>query len=533
MKRIIVYDVTLRDGWQDPRKELKIGLKDRVYKVLEDFRPDYIEACWPSSSADDMEFIRKINWDPRVVAFGSTANPSNSLEDDNNLKDILASGASVATIYGKTWEPHVTKVLGISLEENLELIEKSVNFLRTAGLEVNYDAEHFFTGWKDNPGNAYETLRAALRGGASSSILCDTKGAAIPSDIRKVAEELKQEFPDISLIFGIHSHNDSGLATANTLEFADSMLEHYLQVQVQGTINGLGERCGNANLCEIIPDLELKYNYDTGIDLSKIKMISKRVADITGIPVPENSAFTGNLAFANKGGAHTDAQEKGATYYHIDPHIVGNSPKVLSGIQSGKANIMLWLKEFGYVDVSKKDSRVGHLLKRLKAMSEQGYDINGNMAERMLLVDKYFSDDFGEYLFIKHFDTSEIRNYKGNHNPSARTIIDGDLYYKGDVFPFLEIAESKHGPVDSQKLALLKILGSYYPETKDLILVDYLPKISKEIGSESFMRVPIKLTDGEEVWETIGLSDSILEASFEALHKGFTYKLIKDKYRKV
>ncbi len=536
-KKIIVYDVTLRDGWQDPRKNLAIDLKHRVYNVLKDFRPHYIEACWPSSSIGDMEFIKQVvkqgNPYSKIVAFGSTANPRNKAKDDRNLNDIISTGADVATIFGKTWDVHIENQLRISLEENIELIKNSVKYLRENGMEVIYDAEHFFSGWKAHPDYAFDCLKAAIESGATTIVLCDTKGACLPKDIRKVVKQIYERFGSMKdITWGIHCHNDSGLATANSVEFIEEILQYFDKVHIQGTINGMGERCGNGDLCEVLPNLEDKYGYKTGLDIGEITMISRRVADITGIDVPQNQPYVGKLAFAHKGGAHVDAIRKGATYLHTDPARWGNSEKIIDSNQSGKANIMSWIDEFCLQGIDKKDIRIADMLARMRELSEMGYDIGCSKAEKLLLVDHFLSGNPASYLDIEDFNTSEIRAFKKeNGGKRDRTILRGYIYYGSKKQKFEDVATSEHGPVDSQKKVLIKVLGRYYPEVNDIRLVDYLPKISKEIGSESYMRVPIKLTDGKETWETIGVSDSIIEASLEALYKGFIYKLIKDKYR--
>ena len=536
-KKIIVYDVTLRDGWQDPRKNLPIALKQRMYNVLSDLKPDYIEACWPSSSTADMNFIKHIvakgNKDSKIAAFGSTANPRNDAGSDRNLNDIISTGAKVATIFGKTWDVHINKQLKISLDENLELIENSVRYLKENDLEVIYDCEHFFSGFKEHEDYAFDCIKAAIRGGATTVALCDTKGACRPKDIRDVVNKIYEEFAENKEItWGIHCHNDSGLATANSIEFVDKMLKYFDKVQVQGTINGLGERCGNGDLCEILPDIEEKYGYKTGIDLSNISMISKRTVDITGIAIPDNKPYVGRLAFANKGGAHIDGEKKGATYLHTDPEKWGNVARIISGNQSGKANIMLWLEEFGIEGIDKKDVRISAMLERVKELSEQGYDLSENKAERAILLHEYLSENPGKFMNILDFSTREMGEYKGQGSiKRAETVIRGHVYHDGNQIEFLDIATSTHGPIDSQKQVLIKVLERYYNCVRDIKLIDYIPKISEEMGSESYMRVPIKLTDGKDTWETIGISDSIIESSLEALYKGFMYKLIKNEYK--
>ncbi|MEA3514853.1 MAG: alpha-isopropylmalate synthase regulatory domain-containing protein [Nanoarchaeota archaeon] len=536
-KEIIVYDVTLRDGWQDPRKNLPIALKQRMYNVLSDLKPDYIEACWPSSSSADMNFIKQVvakgNKYSKIAAFGSTANPRNDAKYDKNLNDIISTGAKTATIFGKTWDVHINKQLGISLLENLMLIKNSVRYLKENGLEVIYDCEHFFSGFKKHPNYAFDCIRAARSGGATTIALCDTKGACRTKDIRDVVNKIYEEFADNKdITWGIHCHNDSGFATANTLEFVDNILKYFDKVHVQGTINGLGERCGNGDLCEILPDIEDKYGYKTGIDLSNISMISKRAVDITGIIIPDNKPYVGRLAFANKGGAHIDGEKKGATYLHTDPEKWGNSAKIISGNQSGKANIMLWLEEFGIEGIDKKDVRISAMLERVKELSEQGYDLSENKAERALLMQEHLSENPGKFMNILDFSTREIGEYKGNRSVKrAETVIRGHVYHNGDQIEFEQIATSEHGPIDSQKKVLIKVMEKYYNCAREIKLADYIPKISREIGSESYMRVPIKLTDGKDIWETIGISDSIIEASLEALYKGFMYKLIKEEYK--
>ena len=370
-----LYDTTLRDGSQGQEVNFTVKDKIEIVKLLDDFGVDYVELGWPYSNPKDRESFDYFKDHPlksaKIVAFGSTREIGISADDDKNLKVIVDSGAPTATIYGKTWIDHVEKQLKTTPEKNLESILDSVQFLKKRGLEVFYDAEHFFDGFKDNQSYALQCLETALDAGADCLVLCDTNGGCLPGEILKIVTDVNNHFSkkNKNYSLGIHCHNDTGCGVANSLIAVD-----YLD-QIQGTINGLGERTGNADLCSIIPNLILKKGLSLEkIQLSKLKEVSDKVDRLANIKSDDKRPYVGKLAFVHKAGRHVDAISKGATYEHTVPRLVGNRSGIVLSDLSGPANIVEVVKEFGY-PVDKKDSRVRQMLQEIKEMEKQGYNI--------------------------------------------------------------------------------------------------------------------------------------------------------------
>ncbi len=516
---IKLFDTTLRDGAQSPDVNFSIRDKLEIVKALDDFGIDYIELGWPGSNPKDMEAfleVSKINLKKSsIVAFGSTRRKGVKAEEDNNLKAILESKTRVACIFGKTWLHHVDKQLSMTPEENLEAIEESVRFLKDEGLYVFYDLEHFFDGYKDNKEYALKCLKASSLAGADCLVLCDTNGGTLPDETRKIIKEVK-EFMDkegLKKDLGVHFHNDSGTALANSLASVGEGVN-----EVQGTINGLGERAGNADLCQIIPNLVLKKKNKLEVKLEKLTELSKRIYTLSNIKPVSSQPFVGKNAFSHKGGIHVDAVMKGASYEHIDPSSIGNKREIVLSDLGGKANIVEVAKKFK-IEVQKNDPRVNDMLKEVEIMEKKGYDIGDSNAEQFLLVDKHF----GSKKSFFNIKTWKIMSEQKN-GEFSEAVITGSVEGKDREV----ISALKGGPVGAAYSALTKLISTDYKNIEEVRLINYKVMIAEDKGSDSSVRVYIEFKNGKEEWGTVGVSTNILEASLEAIEKGFRYYLIKN-----
>ncbi|MBW2979931.1 citramalate synthase [Candidatus Woesearchaeota archaeon] len=517
-----IYDTTLRDGSQST--DVNFGLRDKleIVRALDDFGADYIELGWPGSNPKDMECFAeaakvKLKYS-KIVAFGATRRKGIKAKQDYNLQAILKSKARVACIFGKTWLEHVKKQLKADEKENLAAIKDSVEFLKKNKLEVHYDLEHFFDGFKDDKKYALECLKVAADAGADVLVLCDTNGGCLPDDAERIIREvnvfLKRE--KIKAELGVHMHNDSGCGVANSLKAVELGVTH-----LHGTINGLGERAGNADLCQIIPGLMLKKKARLPrIRLKRLVEISRLVYTLTNLKPDNRQPYVGGHAFSHKGGVHVDALMKGATYEHVDPASVGNMREVVLSDLSGKANIVEVAKEFG-VKVEKDDPRVKEMLKEVEFMEKKGYDIGGLKAERFLLHEKYFGKNPELFRVKKWSVKSEHDDTTGKETSSCVLLVDA----KGKVEEFSESV--KGGPVDALYKALRTAIAKSYKNLQDIKLLNYKVRIFEEKGVESSVRVYIEFKNGKEEWGTVGVSTNIIEASFKAIVKGFKYYLLK------
>ncbi|UCH12781.1 MAG: citramalate synthase, partial [Candidatus Omnitrophota bacterium] len=481
-----IYDTTLRDGSQST--DVNFGLRDKleIVKALDDFGVDYIELGWPGSNPKDMECYLEATKlrlkNSKIVAFGSTRRRGIKAKQDYNLQAILKSKARVACVFGKTWLEHVKKQLKANEKENLEPIRDSVEFLKKNKLEVHYDLEHFFDGFKDNKRCALECLKAAANAGADVLVLCDTNGGCLPNEIEKTVGEvsrfLKKE--KITAELGVHMHNDSGCGVANTLKAVELGV-----TQLHGTINGLGERAGNADLCQIIPDLVLKKNVKLPkIKLKKLVEISRLVYTLVNLKPDDRQPYVGKHAFSHKGGVHVDALMKGATYEHVDPLKVGNMREIVLSDLSGKANIVEVAREFG-VKVEKDDPRVREMLKEVEFLEKKGYDIGGLKAERFLLHEKYFGKNPELFRIKKWSVKSEHDDATGKETSSCMLLVDA----KGSVKEFSDSVEG--GPVDALYKALRRAIAKSYKNLQNIRLLNYKVRIFEEKGVESSVRVYI------------------------------------------
>ncbi len=514
---IKLFDTTLRDGTQNPDVNFSVRDKIEIAKALDNFGIDYIELGWPGSNPKEMEaFLEasKLKLNAKIVAFGATKRKNLKADEDTNLNAIVESKAPVTCIFGKTWLHHVDKQLNISGEENLVVIKESIEFLKKNNLDVFYDLEHFFDGFKDNKKYALECLKTAALAGADCLVLCDTNGGSLPKQVQQIIKEVKEFMNNhkIKTNLGVHFHNDSGTAVANTLTAIEEGVN-----EVQGTINGLGERAGNADLCQLIPNLVLKKKMNVNAKLDKITELSKLVYTLANMKPLNSQPFVGKNAFSHKGGIHVDAVMKGASYEHIDPSKVGNERGIVLSDLSGKANIVEVAKKFGF-NVKKDDPEVAKMLKKVELLEKKGYDIGNLNAEQFLLVDKFFGKG-KEFFNIKTWKiTSEQRN-----GEFSESVITGTVDGKNREV----VAPVRGGPVDAVFQALMKMITTNYKQIKEIKLINYKVMIAEDQGAESSVRVYIEFKNGKEEWGTVGASPNILEASLEAIEKGFRYFLVR------
>lgn len=520
MKKIIIYDTTLRDGSQTEGISYSLHDKINMTKRLDDFGIDFIEGGWPYSNPKDKElfeyFRKKKLKTSRLVPFGSTAHPANPASKDKNLISLLKAETEYVTIFGKSWDLHVKEVLRISLDDNLKIIRESVNFLKQKGRKVFYDAEHFFDGYKANPSYALKTLQAAIDGGAQLIIFCDTNGGTLPSQIQRVAGKIKK---DLSLTeFGMHCHNDLGLAIANSLVCVGEGCTH-----IQGTMNGYGERCGNADLISIMGILQLKMGYKivSPKKMEELTHLSHFVSEVSNMIHRDNHPLSGRSAFTHKGGIHIDAVIKNPlAYEHLDPLLVGNRRRFVVSELAGKSTLVVKAKELEF-NLDKKSPQAKKLHKLVQELERQGYQFEAAEGSFKLLIQKAFKK------YTKFFDLLGFRviieKREDNRLISEATI---KLKVKGKLE---QTAAEGDGPVNALDNALRKALEKFYPSLAGMHLSDFKVRVldAKE-GTAAKVRVLIESQDEEESWATIGVSENIIEASWQALVDSVEYKLLKD-----
>ena len=515
---IELFDTTLRDGTQGEGINLSINDKLNIAHKLDDFGIDIIEGGWPGSNPRDEEFFQKaakINFvKAKICAFGSTARYPNKIEDDANLNALLKAETSIVSIFGKTWKFHAEKSLGLTEEQNEELIYKSVEFLKSRGRIVVFDAEHFFDGYKDDKNFALRMIKAAGQAGADVITLCDTNGGSLPVEIMNAVKNVSQI---IKKPIGIHAHNDGELGVANSLVAVE-----YGATHVQGTINGVGERCGNANLISIIPNLILKMNLNTKqkIQMEELTTVSNYVSEIMNLSPNTRSAFVGNSAFAHKGGIHVSAVLKDSRMYeHIDPKIIGNMQRVLISDLSGQSNVRYKAKEFG-IDLSDNDDLSKKLVSHIKSLEYDGYQFDGAEASFELIL-RSETNEFSP--FFKTLESKVHVTFDNQKQTSSEAIlkieVDGEIEHT---------AANGNGPVNALDNALRKALTRFYPEISKIELLDYKVRVLNEKhGTSAKVRVLIQSGDGNESWSTVGVSENIIEASWQALCDSINYSLFK------
>ena len=518
LKKIELFDTTLRDGTQGEGVNLSVDDKLRIAEKLDDFGINILEGGWPGSNPRDHEFFRRCHElklrQAEICAFGSTARWPDKIESDPNLNSLLQAETTVITIFGKTWQLHSEKGLGLEEDENAKLIERSVAFLVKEGKRVIFDAEHFYDGYKTSRSFALKMLEAAQKGGADTLVLCDTNGGSMPQFIQEATQAVVQKFKSR---IGVHVHNDGGLATANTLAAVMAGVTH-----VQGTINGVGERCGNANLGTIIPNLILKMNQkmQSEIDLEKLTPLTHFVYELMNLHPDDKAPYVGKSAFAHKGGIHVSAVMKDSRMYeHIDPKQVGSHQRVLVSDLSGESNIRFKANELN-IALNGNKKLTKDLVNHIKSLEHKGYQFEGAEASFELMLRE------GQGTFTPFFDVEDSRvnvSYdKSGHNRAdamLKVIVDDEIEHT--------VADGV-GPVDALNNALKKALVRFYPELSKVKLTDYKVRVlNEQDGTTAKVRVLIESSDGVNSWSTIGVSENIIEATWQALRDSFNYRLMK------
>jgi 2-isopropylmalate synthase len=517
MTEVKLFDTTLRDGAQTEGISFSLEDKIKIARLLDELGIHYIEGGWPGSNPKDIEFFKAIKKvklkNAKIVAFSSTRRPKVKVEDDKNIATLLAADTPAVAIFGKCWDLHVTDALKTTLEENLAMIKDTIAYAKKAGKEVIFDAEHFFDGYSRNPEYAVKCLKAAEEAGADVLCLCDTNGSMLAYLAQKIVNDVR---PLVKTPLGVHIHNDSACAVSVT-----GMAVHCGCTHVQGTINGYGERCGNADLCAIIPILKLKAGIDCVTDkqLKRLTEISRRVAEIANLPQSPHQPFVGRSAFSHKGGIHVSAVVKNpGTYEHIDPAAVGNERRVTVSELSGVSNLLVKAREYG-VDLKKGSPEAKKLIGVLKDMEHQGYSFEEGEASFELLLRKTVKD-------VKPFFTLEdflIETHKkGDKAPVVTAHV--KLKIKGKSY---KTSGTGDGPVNAVDNALRKVLEDIYPAIKSVKLTDYKVRVlDSEAGTAAKVRVIVESADETKVWGTVGVSTNVIEASWLALVDSIEYKLM-------
>ncbi len=522
MSKVILYDTTLRDGSQGEGISYSVMDKIHIAKELDILGIHYIEGGWPGSNPKDMEFYLKMSKKPlknsQLVAFGSTRRPSTKAAQDNNLKAILKAQAKFVTVFGKTWNLHITDDLRTSLDENLNMIKDTISFLVSHGLTVFYDAEHFFDAYNADKEYSLRCLITTQEAGAKAIVLCDTNGGTLTSKVSSVIKEIR---PQINVWLGIHCHNDADLAVANTIAAVEAGAD-----MVQGTINGYGERCGNADLIPIIANLKLKLGIDciSNDKLKDLTLCSHFVSEISNMKQRNDQPYTGSSAFAHKAGVHINAVMKNPkTYEHIDPLLVGNRRRILVSELAGKTGVLIRAKDLE-LDLSKDDPKTKKILKLVQSLEHKGYHFEAAEASFELLMKRALKK------YSKFFDLEGFRvviEKKSDKNITSEAII--KLKVKGIKE---HTAAEGDGPVNALDNALRKALKDFYPTLSKMHLSDFKVRVLDEkAGTAARVRVLIQSQDEKDTWNTIGVSENIIEASWQALVDSVEYKLLKDKVK--
>ncbi|WP_445300097.1 citramalate synthase [Microcoleus sp. D3_18_C4] len=521
--RLWIYDTTLRDGAQCEGLSLSLEDKLRIARQLDSLGIPFIEGGWPGANPKDVQFFWRLKEQPltqaEVVAFCSTRRPGTTAANDEMLQAILSAGTRWVTLFGKSWDLHVIESLKTTLEENLAMIRDTIEYLRSQGRRVIYDAEHWFDGYKHNPDYAIKTLEAAADAGAEWLVLCDTNGGTLPHEVSQVVRDVLEALGtnrEKYLQLGIHTHNDSGVAVANALAAVREGVR-----MVQGTINGYGERCGNADLCSLIPNFQLKLGYDCIEDqqLVRLTQVSRSISEIVNLAPDDHAPFVGLSAFAHKGGIHVSAVEKNPlTYEHLEPEKIGNRRRIVISDQAGLSNVLAKARTFG-MDLDRKNPACRQILEKLKDLESQGYQFEGAEASFELLMREALGKR--KHLFeIKGFQVHCDKGKEETVNSLAtvKVTVNGQ-----DI---LECAEG-NGPVSALDAALRKALRNFYPAITDFNLTDYKVRILDGCaGTSAKTRVLAEFSNGQDRWTTVGVSGNILDASYQAVVEGLEYGLV-------
>ncbi len=512
-----LYDTTLRDGTQGEGVNFSSLDKIRIAQELDEFGMQYIEGGWPGSNPKDVSFFERaadLDWkNAKIAAFGSTRRKNIAVEDDPQVKLLIDAKTPVVTFFGKSWGLHITEVLGTTEKENRAMIYDTTRYLKENGREVIYDAEHFFDGYKDCSEHALATLAAAKEGGADWVVLCDTNGGTMPHEVAEITEIVMRE---IGIPIGIHTHDDTGVAVANALS---SILAG--ATQVQGTVNGYGERVGNCNLTTVIPNLQLKMDRPVAKDISKLTHLAHFVDDLANCSHNIRAPYVGSTAFAHKGGMHVNAVQKVAhSFEHIEPKTVGNRQRILVSELSGQSNVLMKAEELG-LPVKKGSPEALGILQNLKALEEQGYEFEAAEASFELLIRKHL-DTYKPFFNLKEYHCTFRQDGERDYQTCSATV-------KVDVGATEEyrVAEGD-GPVNALDGALRKALRPSFPEIDQMELFDYKVRIiDSHMGTGAKTRVLILSSDGQENWGTVGVSHNIIEASWRALVDSMEYFLAR------
>lgn len=514
---VTIFDTTLRDGTQGEGVSLSVEDKLKIAQKLDSLGVHYIEGGWPGSNNKDIEFFLRVKQmelkHARITAFGSTRRKFTAPAKDANLKAILECGVSVATIFGKSWDFHVHKALQTTLEENLAMIYDSVHYLTQQGLDVIYDAEHFFDGFKHNEEYAIQTIKEAERAGAKWVVLCDTNGGSLPEEVSAIVKRVCSE---LKIPVGIHAHNDCELGVANSLAAVQAGAR-----QVQGTINGFGERCGNANLCSIIPNLQLKLQYQcvSPEQLTSLTNVARYVNEIANVHMPVNQPYVGSAAFAHKGGIHVSAiLRHSKTYEHITPELVGNKQRVLVSELAGQSNLVFKAQELN-LDIDMQNEQTKAVIQKIKNLEHEGYQFEGADASLELLlreanggVEEIFSVESFKLLIEKSADRPVVSE------AIVKLNVQGETVYT---------AAEGNGPVNALDNALRRALVQFYPDIERIHLSDYKVRvINDKDATAAKVRVLIESSDFTNTWSTVGVSPNVIEASWQALVDSIRYALI-------
>jgi 2-isopropylmalate synthase len=518
MEAVMLYDTTLRDGTQGEEVTLSAEDKMSVARKLDDFGIPYIEGGWPGSNPKDARFFQMARKSPlktaRLAAFGSTRKPEGTPERDGNIAALLETETRVVTLVGKSWDLHATEILGTSLDENLRMIQDSVAFLKKRDREVVYDAEHFFDGYRRNPDYAVKTIQAAVDGGADVVVLCETNGGMMPDEVQDIVEAVA---PIIPVTIGIHTHNDCGLSVANSLAAVRAGAR-----MVQGTINGYGERCGNADLIALLGVLQVKLGFEcvSSEKLSQLTEVSRFVSEVANVTPSNQRPFVGRSAFAHKGGIHVSAIMKNPlAYEHIDPELVGNRRRVVVSDLSGKSNIAYKSKELG-IKLGGNGYDSQKIVDKIKRMEDEGYQFDAAEGSLELLIKKVTGQFEPPYKLESFRVTIE-------KDGDAPTMSHATIKISVEGEDEITAAEGD-GPVNALDNALRKALYKFYPEIEEMGLVDFKVRvIDGREATAARVRVNIESRDAREIWSTIGVSENVIEASWEALTDSVEYKLLK------
>ncbi len=516
--KIFTLDTTLRDGTQGESVSFSVEDKLLIAQKLDELGIDYIEGGWPGSNPKDKEFFARAGElklkHSKLTAFGSTRFARNTVEEDRNVQALIAAGTPAISIFGKSWDLHTTRALGVTEEENRRMIQETIRYVKNHGKEVIYDAEHFFDGYNANPAFALRTLEAAQNAGADVLCLCDTNGGTLPGRLTEIFAEVRRRFDGI---LGIHTHNDSDVAVANALLAVEAGATH-----VQGCINGYGERCGNANLCSVIADLELKLGHTVvGAErLANLSHVARFVAELANLPLRKEQPFVGHSAFAHKGGIHVSAVLKdSATYEHVSPEAVGNRQRVLVSDLSGRGNVLYKLKQHGLADRLGEDAR-RELLERIKQIEYDGYELEAAEGTFELLVREALHPGL-QFFEVESYEVVTRSSGPADSRTSASVVVQArDGVHSATA--------SGHGPFNALHLCLRKCLSSVYPQIADVRLTDYKVRVLEpRKGTAAKVRVLIEWSDHRKSWSTVGVSDNVIEASWKALVDAIRLELMR------